>query len=88
MSPKVTLLQPLWATYSLQFGKQSFTFLGEKATDVPVAVAIHLQKKVDRKGKPLFKVEGMPTIVEDTEKEQNVLGGFVAQMGFNECLLA
>jgi len=66
--PKVTLLKEQWSSYSLAFGKGMFSFQGgETVNDVPVAVALELQKRKDQDGSPLFKVSGLPRIVEVEE---------------------
>jgi len=76
--PKATLLRPEHATFSFAFGRTSYTFHGDQAREVPVAVALELQKKKDRKGKGLFRIEELPTIVSESDgalkAEQNVRG--------------
>jgi len=66
--PKVTLLAGEWGNYTLAFGKGLFEFRGGSPMDVPVAVALEAAKRIS-KGKPLFKVEGLPKIVEGLGKD-------------------
>lgn len=61
--PKVTLLADGWKTYSLVFGTRSYTFTGGVTQEVPPAVALACRKRKDRKGKPLFSVEGLEEVV-------------------------
>jgi len=65
--------------YTYFFGRKEFVFLMEVPQEVPVAVALILKNKVDKKRrKPLFKVEDMPEIIESAPQikaapiEQNV----------------
>lgn len=67
MTPKATLLGTAGMDYILAYGRQSYFFKAGKPAEVPVAVALILEKKVDRKGQPLFEIERMPEIV-DTEE--------------------
>lgn len=76
--PKVTLLAEAWRTYTLVFGKREYTFVGGQAKEVPPAVALACQKRVDRKKKPLFKVEGLDGLVVSPAPrsvKQNVVKG-------------
>lgn len=61
--PKVTLQGRPGATYTLAFGTKMFKFVEGAPVDVPVAVALELQKRTF-KGKSVFVVEELPTIVE------------------------
>lgn len=72
MKPKATLLSDPWADYTFYLGKASYTLLGGVATPVPVAVALHLQKKKKDDGSQMFRVTGMPVIVSKKEKEKKV----------------
>ncbi len=63
MNPKVTLLGESWQTRTMVFGKKKFVFTGGEAREVPVAVALALQKRKDDHGKPVFKVDKMPEII-------------------------
>lgn len=82
--PKVTLLGKPTRTLNLFFGKKEFKFSSGVPQDVPVAVALALGRRIGRKGKPLFKVEELPSIVSKAEPtvmlgvaamEQNVFTG-------------
>lgn len=80
--PKVTLLAEPWQNYTVPMGKRIFTFEGQKARDVPTAVALFCANKKDEKGKKIFKVTGLNNIVtpaspapkQNVEKETPVLG--------------
>ena len=75
--PKATLLKPENATFSFAFGRTMYNFHGSQAREVPVAVALELQKKLDRKGKGIFRIDELPTIVGEGKAkkgEQNVRG--------------
>jgi hypothetical protein len=61
--PKVTLLGNPGKTYTYYFGKKEFVFLSGVPQEVPVAVALSLQGKTNRKGKPIFKVVDLPEII-------------------------
>lgn len=96
--PKVTLLAEPWADYTFNYGKGEFSFEGGKPkNDVPVAVALKLQKKMKKNGTPLFKVEKLPRIVKRkeaapvvpqlaTEKQNAALGEPQLRL-FDPCLL-
>ncbi len=67
--PKVQLLGQPWQTYTLFYRMTSFLFRGGEPREVPVAIAMELQKK-SRKGKPLFLVEDMPVVVEQVKNSE------------------
>lgn len=67
--PKVTLLKPKHQDYTVVKGATSIKFVGGIPKEVSAAVAMDCQKKI-HKGKPLFEVEGMPTIVKSEAREQ------------------
>ena len=83
--PKVTLLGAPGGTYHLHHGKGRFDFrVGEPVQDVPVSIALYLQKMVTPQDTPLFLIEDLPEIVEastsetrteDVPTEQNVDSG-------------
>jgi len=62
--PKVTLLLDRWSNYTLAFGKGTFDFRGGRPKEVPVAVALEASKRKTDDGKPIFKVEDLPDIIE------------------------
>lgn len=70
MTPKATLLSTAGKDYIFHYGRKSYFFKADQAQDVPVAVALILEKKLVKKGKkmlPLFEIERMPEIVEAAE---------------------
>jgi hypothetical protein len=76
--PKVTLLDPD-GTYTFLYGRHELMFEGGVPKEVAPAVALMLAKRIDRKQKPLFKVEALPTIITPVEPqaladEKNVTG--------------
>lgn len=68
MMPKVTLLSAEGSRYDMMFGTAKYVFRGGRSALVPVAVAIACKKRLNAKGKPLFKVEEMPTIIEPVKE--------------------
>jgi hypothetical protein len=76
--PKVTLLGNPGKTYIYYQGKGEFSFSSGVPADVPVAVALELQKLKGKKGHPLFLVEEMPSIVSPAEKAPGPSGQNVA----------
>lgn len=62
--PKAILLGDREDTYLYRYGVKAFEFSGGVPMDVPVAVALALQRKVGRKGDPLFQIENVPEVVE------------------------
>lgn len=90
MLSKVTLLKDSFSNYTLAFGKATYDFIGGKTVEVPTAVALAAKSKKDGKGKPLFTVSGLPTIISPREKmgeaeKQNVSRG-LRQKRIDECL--
>lgn len=79
--PKVTLLGPPGKDYRIFFGKKELRFSSGVPNEVPVNVALELKRKVNRKGKPRFKVEesdtpvAIPIVLPENHQipEQNVL---------------
>lgn len=67
MTPKATLRSTAGKDYTLTYGRQSYFFRAGKPAEVPVAVALILEKKRDRKGQPLFEIERMPETVKTEE---------------------
>lgn len=67
MTPKATLRSTAGKDYTMLYGRKSYSFKAGKPLEVPVAVALILEKKMDKKGKPIFEVERMPEIVETAE---------------------
>lgn len=63
-SPKVTLIGKKGNTYSIVYGQRIFEFTAGIKKRVPVVIAIEAGKKRDRKGNLMFKVEGMPEVIE------------------------
>lgn len=61
--PKVTLQGRPGASLRYAHGTKFYVFKHGVPVDVPVAVALELQKR-EFKGKPVFVVEDLPTIVE------------------------
>lgn len=61
--PKVTLLGKIGSSYTIIIIGGSYTFTVGKAVEVPVAVALEAQKKLNRRKGPLFLVEDLPNIV-------------------------
>lgn len=86
--PEVTLLNDPWKSYTIMIARAKYEFKGgNTVSDVPVPVALEAQKKKNAEGGPLFKVTGMPDIVEhghakkkkETIVEQNVPSGETRQ---------
>ena len=71
MLPKVTLLSGEGTTFALKFGTKLFEFKGGVALSVPPAVALAVEKRLDREGNPLFAVAGLPTIVETAKNPKD-----------------
>lgn len=67
MTPKATLLSTAGKDYILPYGRKSYFFKAGITQEVPVAVALLLEKKRNRKGEPIFEIERMPEIVEAAE---------------------
>ena len=61
--PKATLLSA-GTTFAFRFGSKLFEFKGGIAEEIPTAVALGLKPMIGRGGKPLFRIEGLPTIIE------------------------
>jgi hypothetical protein len=62
MNPRAMLIGDAWKTRTMVFGKKKFIFHGSEPKEVPVAVAITLQKKRES-GKDVFKIEGLPKVI-------------------------
>lgn len=71
MLPKATLISGQGNSTLVRFGSKLFEFNHGKKVEVPVAVALILQDMVGRKKQPLFKITGMPEIVETVVSETN-----------------
>ncbi len=88
MLPKVTLLKEAWSNYSFAFGRHILVFEGGLPTQVPVAVALELKKKMKVDGSPLFEIVDLPKIIqaesvvreEKTVVSQNVNGSIFLQL--------
>jgi len=77
MTSEVTLLRPEGATYTAYFFSKEYHFRGGRKKKVPTAVALKL-KGLKHKGKPIFKVAGLPRVVTEemaAMQEQPVLSG-------------
>jgi len=62
MAPKVTLLGVSGNSYAIAYGLKVYRFEVNKTQKVPVVIALEARKKT-LKGKPMFRVEGMPEVV-------------------------
>jgi len=69
MLPKVTLIGSE-DNFSMQFGTAAYTFNPRQTVEVPVAVALSLRGKKNKKGKSLFKVMGLPLIISSSGSDQ------------------
>lgn len=85
MGPKVTLIGESWQSRIIVYGKKRYVFHGKEPLHVPVAVAVRL-KGMKEKGKPVFRVEDMPTLVAAVHPIVENVTAFPRQRKLGECL--
>jgi len=79
--PKAILLGRPHATYDYVFGIKTFRFVQGVEVEVPVVVALALQRRAS-KGKPMFEVRELPAIVERVPVQNVVSALVVSQLRF------
>lgn len=70
---EITLLKNKGETYTLSIGKRHFTFKALEKRQVPVAVALIAQRKIDSKGNKLFEVDIHTPIFESKSIEKDAI---------------
>jgi len=89
-NPSVTFLASPGNDMTVMFGKAGYRFAGGKTKKVPPAVALHCAKLRDRKGKAVFSIDEMPTIISPVKTSGNeveAVKGKTSEKGWNQLSL-
>lgn len=73
MVTQATYLAPAGSTRDMYLGRAIYSFKGGRSLPVPDALAVRIKKMVNNKGKPMFKIIGLPEVV--SLQKDTTIGG-------------